>query len=264
MTKPFNKYDYYLRSVQTPDVEARFLEWLYHKENGRVHSPRHMQEDFCGTFALACEWVKLDGKRSAVGLDLDPEPLAYGRQRLMGKLTPNERKRIDILKQDVCSYRGTKKADIICALNFSYFIFKERTQLMRYFKHCRRGLARRGLLVLDAVGGPDYEEPHEDVTKKRGFTYFWQQKTFSPITRHATFAINFKIPGEKRRDDVFTYDWRLWTLPEIKDALLESGFSQVNIYWEGSTRSGQGNGEFEASLAGDDSSSWVAYISARA
>jgi hypothetical protein len=31
----------------------------------------------------------------------------------------------------------------------------------------------------------------------------------------------------------FTYDWRMWTLPEVRDALDEAGFRDALIYIEG-------------------------------
>ena len=59
----------------------------------------------------------------------------------------------------------------------------------------------------------------------------------------------------------FTYDWRLWTIPEMTDILLEAGFKDVQIYWEGTDRStGEGNGIFRRSRRGDDSEAYVSYI----
>jgi hypothetical protein len=32
--------------------------------------------------------------------------------------------------------------------------------------------------------------------------------------------------------DAFTYDWRIWSIPEVRDALMEVGFQDVRVYWE--------------------------------
>ena len=51
-------------------------------------------------------------------------------------------------------------------------------------------------------------------------------------------------------------------MPEIKDLLLEVGFSKVNTYWEGTTDDGEGDGDFFLADKGEDCDSWVSYIAA--
>ena len=59
----------------------------------------------------------------------------------------------------------------------------------------------------------------------------------------------------------FSYDWRLWTLPEVKDALVEAGFAHVDTYWEGDDESGtSGNGIFRKSARGENCAAWVTYL----
>ena len=65
---------------------------------------------------------------------------------------------------------------------------------------------------------------------------------------------------EEKREKVFTYDWRLWTIPELRDALLEAGFRNVNVYWEGTTEDGQGDGEYFMAEKGEECQSWVSYL----
>ena len=65
-------------------------------------------------------------------------------------------------------------------------------------------------------------------------------------------------------EQAFTYHWRLWTLPEIRELLLEAGFRQVDVYWEGTDKnSEEGDGEFKPSEVGDADASWVCYIVAQ-
>jgi hypothetical protein len=59
--------------------------------------------------------------------------------------------------------------------------------------------------------------------------------------------------------DAFTYDWRLWTIPELRDAMLEAGFSDVAVFWETEHR-GEGTGEYVRMEHGDNAYAWVAYV----
>src|SRR5437868_4175927 len=75
---PFDKYELYRESVQSPAEDVRFLEEVWRDARGGSGTPRIFREDFCGTFANCCEWVKLGRDRVAHGVDLDSEPLDYG------------------------------------------------------------------------------------------------------------------------------------------------------------------------------------------
>lgn len=46
--------------------------------SGTVQAPLHLREDFCGSALVCVTWCKGDVFHSAVGLDLDPEPLRWG------------------------------------------------------------------------------------------------------------------------------------------------------------------------------------------
>jgi hypothetical protein len=66
-------------------------------------------------------------------------------------------------------------------------------------------------------------------------------------------------------DSAFDYYWRLWTLPEIREVLEEAGFSQVDIYWEGTVEeTGEGDGIYEPAEVGDADPGWICYIVAQA
>ncbi len=156
------------------------------------------------------------------------------------------------------------KADVIAALNFSYFIFKRRPVLKQYFQRVHKALLNDGMLMLDIYGGPQAQVVQEESTEQDpGFDYVWDQDEFNPVTGETKCYIHFDLPDGKRMERAFTYDWRLWTLPEIQDLLTEVGFRKVLVYWEGTDEGSQeGNGEFELSTEGDDAESWIAYIAA--
>jgi SAM-dependent methyltransferase len=256
----FDRHAAYARAVQSPDVDARFLRKIYRDLVGQ--EPRTMREDFCGTFALCCEWAGLDQRKLAIGLDIDQKTIQYGREHYLQKLPDAARKRVTVLLQNVLAPNGPR-ANIICALNFSYYAIRDRDTLLRYFKQCRASLAPNGLLVLDAFGGPSAQEISVEDRSYPGLKYFWEQKSFDPITNRGQFLIHFKRPGERKRLNVFTYDWRLWSIPELRDIMEEAGFKESVIYWEGTTRTGSGSGHFHRRRKGEPDNQWVAYIVAR-
>jgi hypothetical protein len=210
-----------------------------------------------------CEWIKLGEQRWAHGVDLDPEPLDYGRAHYLPKLSSRQQGRLTIHQENVLG-KKLPKADVICALNFSYFIFKDRKTLKAYFANCLRTLNDNGVLVLDCFGGTKCYEANEEETEyeDEGYSYFWDQDSFDPITNEAMFYIHFRRKGEKKREKVFSYDWRMWSIPELKDLLLEAGFKDVKTYWEGTTEDGEGDGNFYIADKGEDCDSWVSYLAA--
>ena len=130
-------------------------------------------------------------------------------------------KNVSIIEADVLS-SGLPKADIVAALNFSYFGFKKRKTLLEYFKAAHQSLADDGILVLDCFGGSGcMGTPTSTETEHDDYSYYWDQDSYHPLTNEAMFYIHFKRKGEKKREKVFTYDWRLWGIAEFKDLLLE-------------------------------------------
>lgn len=255
--EPFDKYFYYLASVQSPESDVSFMHDTYLQLRGK--KPKVLREDFCGTFANCCSWVKLGRNYTAIGVDLDQEPLDYGTKHHWEKLSPGEQKRTSILRKNVLDPR-LPTADVICALNFSYFCFKERPLMLKYFRSAYKRLAKDGMMIMDCFGGSKCYEANLEETEFSKFSYFWDQDTFNPINNHCKFHIHYQRKGEPRRNRVFTYDWRLWSLPELSDILTEAGFSKVHIYWEGSDKKGEGNGVFTPSHVGEECESWIAYL----
>jgi len=256
-----HKFALYEASVQSPETHVEWFVSVYKEINGSY--ARHLREDFCGTLQLSCEWVKRNKRNSAIGLDLDAETLAYGKRVNRAKLTASQKKRLEIMQQDVISVTRPP-ADIIVACNFSFFIFKQRKTLVRYFKSCRQSLKNKGIMILEMAGGPGMVEPIKErktVTLESGqkFVYIWDQKSFDPIQRNAHYGISFRFPDGRQIKNAFQYDWRLWTIPEVRDALIEAGFKEAYVYWE-TSHQGENTGEYARSESGDNSYSWVAYV----
>ena len=257
-----DKYVCYQRSVQEPSHEIAFFDRAWADAfDGRA---TRLREDFCGTFAVSCEWVKSADDRAAVGVDLDPEPLEWGRQHNLAALSKPQQARLRLLQQDVRK-RNRPAADILAAQNFSFWLFKTRRELLEYFRVARRNLGDRGLLVMDMMGGGDcYIEGHVDKRTirrgKRGYKYLWHQESFNPVTHDARFTISFKFKDGSRLDDVFTYDWRFWTIAEVRELLAEAGFDQSHAYWEVLDENEEETGDWERVQDAPSDPSWVCYL----
>ncbi len=254
----FDKYEYYSKAVQSSEHDVHFLTKAFQDTTGR--KPLLLREDFCGTFKLCEEWVKLSPQHRAHGVDLDSEPVNYGKNRVQKSLKAEQQERLQIHLQNVLDEK-VPTAELVVAMNFSYFIFKQRQELKLYFSQVFKKLAKDGVFVIDTFGGSDSYESHVEKTRHPGFTYYWDQKNYEPLTNGAKFEIHFQLKNEKRRRlKQFTYDWRMWTIPELRDILNEVGFSNVVVYWEGTTRKGEGNNIFKPATKGEECQSWIAYL----
>ncbi|MGE3683530.1 MAG: class I SAM-dependent methyltransferase [Bdellovibrionales bacterium] len=255
--REFDKYWYYRRAVQAPDVDCEFFYTTYKELRGA--RARSLREDFCGTFAICCEWVRRHRENQAVGIDLDNEPLDYGVTNYLSQLTRNQQHRIQVVRDNVLT-ADVPKVDMVIALNFSYYFFKSRLLLRRYFSMARKGLKPDGVFIVDCFGGKDCQSQIEEKTRIGNFFYYWDQTGFDPVTNEALFYIHFKRKGERKREKVFTYDWRMWTIPEIREVMREAGFRRTHVYWEGTTRTGRGDGIFKRVQKGEECDAWVAYV----
>ena len=230
---------------------------------GRKGLPNSLREDFAGSCAVAAEWVRRRAVNTAVCIDLDAEVLAFAKERHIGKLTASAQRRIRTVRKDVTKAKYGP-FDVAVALNFSYYIFKKRTQLVSYFRHLRRDLGPRGIVLLDAYGGADALREISEDRRLDGFNYVWETESYNPITGEVMMAIHFEFPDGSKMRRAFTYDWRLWSIPEVCEALIEAGFRDPTVYWEGNDRrTGGGNGIFRPSTKGEACDGWVAYIAAR-
>lgn len=253
-----DKHVLYQLAVQSPKEDVRFLSRLYQRMRGR--EARHMREDFCGTALLCAAWVRGRNERTAEGFDISRETLAWGREHNLASLGERA-ERIRLHALDVRA-PSAKKPDVRCAQNFSYFVFKRREELLEYFRSVRRDLAPGGIFVLDIYGGPEAMEEEEEERKiEAGFTYVWDQRRYEPATGAYEAHIHFRFRDGSEMKRAFSYDWRLWTLPELKDVLHDAGFPRVDSYWEGTDKDGEsGNGIFRRSERGENCPAWVTYL----
>ncbi len=259
LSKSADKYELYQESVQDPPEDARLLTRVFKKRYG--HPPRLMREDFCAAAALSCAWVAANPNNRAIGVDIDPEPLDWGREHNVALLSSEQQARLDLVQGDVLDNDTLELADIICAFNFSYCCFDERDVLKRYLEQSLSRLRPEGLFFLDLYGGADAMRTMTETRDHEGFDYVWDQDTFDPINHKVINYIHFEFPDGSRLHKAFRYEWRLWTIPELRDLLREVGFGAVTVLWEGTDRkTNEGNGIYRSADSAPDDPAWVSYI----
>jgi SAM-dependent methyltransferase len=260
-----DKYTLYQLSVQDVDADVRLIQQFYAAMNpGLIDLPRIFREDFCGTGATSCAWAASAPDRVSVGLDLDAEPIIWGMSNNRNKLKDGAA-RVTFIQTDVRTPPpNVPLADVIAAWNFSWCSFQDRAELRSYFESCKNGLAPGGIFTVDIYGGPEAQVAGEDVTDHGAFAYIWDQELIDPVSGRTICHIHFDLPDGSRMEKAFTYDWRLWTVPEVREVLLEAGFHQVDVWWEGveldEDGDAVGNGRFERVKTVENEQAWVAFI----
>ena len=226
-----DRYELYELCVQAPEELVRQLVAIH------GGSPRVLGEDFCGAAAISARWTRcVDGGR-AIAVDSDQDALA--------RIPKHDA--IEIVAGDVVGDTDASRhaADVIWAGNFSIGEWHTRSCLLKYLRHARARLGTGGpggpggVFACDLYGGESaFVTGSVDVEHRlpdgRVVVYTWEQRSADPLTGRVCNAIHFEV----RRDgtveqtvrDAFTYDWRLWSVPELRDALAEAGFATTEIY----------------------------------
>ena len=259
-----DKHRLYEQSVQCVEAEIDMVDATFHQIRG--YEARYLREDFCGTAQTSVEWVKRRPDNIAISVDLDPAVLAWSKANAISTLKSHEQQRISLLEQDVMQVQspsGQPAPQIILAMNFSYQLFDTRALLLQYFQRVYQSLSDDGVFFLDAYGGYESYKEVEEETEHEGFTYIWDQASYNPIDGRMQCYIHFAFADGSRLDRAFSYQWRMWSLPELQELLVEAGFTNVSVYWEGTdAKTQQGNGIYTRATKGDADAAWICYLSA--
>lgn len=255
-----DKHDLYELCVQSPRHLALFLRELH------GNNPVALREDFCGTAYLSRRWVAEGLKRGddarAVATDLDPDALARARREADHAGIPLSR--LHLLHADATTPAPPPHidpelwdapADVVFVGNFSIGYIFDRPTLLNYLRRSHARLARGGggwgggIFVCDTYGGSNAYKTgvasQRTHVGRRGeiVTYTWEHVSADPITATVENAIHFRV---REKDEVtadlpsaFTYRWRLWTIPELRDAMHEAGFTSTAVYARLTTAPGE-------------------------
>ncbi|MEL7473296.1 MAG: class I SAM-dependent methyltransferase [Planctomycetota bacterium] len=222
-TPELSKYDFYERCVQSPEDLAPLLRAIHGQD------PEILGEDFCAAAALSKAWCAREGSR-AIGVDLDPEPLERARREAPSSL--------ELIQGDALNATD-QPADVIFVGNFSIGEIHERERLMRYLRHCHARLREGGVFVCDTYGGEGsftQGAVHRNHPGPDGATirYTWEQRAADPLTGRVVNALHFRLDEAgmitQELTDAFVYDWRLRSVPELRDAMREAGFARTEVY----------------------------------
>lgn len=255
----------YQESVQCPEAEVDFISKTFESLKGR--KALSMKEDFGGTGYLSVEWAKSDPERTAIVVDIDKPTLDWGQKNNAESAGSDVASRVQYIEADVRDITEPK-VDVINAFNFSYCIFETRDEMRKYFEVTREGLKDDGMLVLDLFGGTEAMDVLEEETELEDLdaTYRWEHVSFNPINNHMECAIHFDFDDGSSMENAFTYAWRLWSIPEIRELLEEAGYSKIRIYWEEYVDSDddddelEGTGEYYETEEVENQESWMIYI----
>ncbi|MCA9279770.1 MAG: hypothetical protein H6815_09310 [Phycisphaeraceae bacterium] len=225
-----DKYDLYQLCVQLPETDIAVLcaihAWFANRQSVASH-PLVFSDEFAGPGALARQWVKAVTDSHAFAIDADPEPLerAYDIERV----TPVCANVMDV----------HEKADIIAGLNFAICEWHARSDLLAYLKHARSRLLPHGFFACDLYVGSDSLMTGEIVQQFAGpdgedIEYCWEQQHVDLLTNRVQNALHFVVTKSDGAvtefPSAFEYDWRLWSIVELRDAMHEAGFAQVEVF----------------------------------
>ncbi len=220
-----DRHDLYELCVQSPRHVVDLLRGVHGGD------PRVLAEDFCGTAGVSREWVRRRGC-SAIGTDIDQAVL----DRAGSHLAPHLRlQQADLLHEP----RRVERTDVIFVGNFSIGEIHERRDLVRYLARCMGRLNPGGVFVCDTYGGESafrlgavtrkHVAPDGSVVQ-----YTWEQRRADPATGRVENVLHFRVQraGEVVLDlpEAFVYRWRLWSVPELRDAMMEVGFAGTSVH----------------------------------
>jgi len=228
----FSAHELYELCVQAPARLARFLHALH------GGAPRVLGEDFCGSAAVARAWLEHSPEARAIAIDRDAGALRHALANA-GELAP----RLALRELELGRERAPRepRLDVLWIGNFSLGELHERASLLAYLRDSRARLAPGGIVCCDTFGGADAFTPGARVSEHYAPGGLRVRCTFERITGSALAgrvraALHFRVDreGEVLADlpSAFEYDWRLWSPPELSDALREAGFARVDWHAE--------------------------------
>lgn len=223
------KHDLYELCVQSPSHLVPFLRAVHGAD------PQILGEDFAGTAALSHLWTDRSDQHRAVAIDLDADALGFrGDHPRVTKHAANVRDKADA-------------ADVIFVGNFSIGYWHTRAELVAYFSHARSRLEPGGVFICDTYGGESAyllgdvhrdhwipDDPRYTGHAGKRIRYTWEQRAADPITGLVTDALHFRVEKagmiEQELFDAFIYEWRLWSITELRDCMADAGFATTEVY----------------------------------
>jgi hypothetical protein len=237
-----DRFECYELCVQSPRHMVPFLRGVHGGE------PAWLREEFCGTAALSRRWVeegqRAGERRQAVAVDLDATTIERARRENQAAGLGDS---IHLVQGDVMdrALPGPAGCDVLFVGNFSIGYIPDRSSLDRYMRQSHERLSAGnagfggGVLVCDTYTGLSaFKEGSVTRTHPgRGHEvvrYTWEQREADALTAMVTNVVHFQVEvdGEvvERFPNAFVYRWRLWTIPELRESMMQTGFASTEVY----------------------------------
>jgi hypothetical protein len=257
------RHDLYERCVQSPRHLVPFLRAVH------AGDPRVLGEDFAGTAALSILWADSSDDRRAVAIDLDAEALGHHPEhprvlrRCMDVMDADDPADVIFVGNFSIGYRRTR-ADLVAYLKHARGRLTANApepgasatgrsldapqDFTRPVAHAPGSVGSAaphdpGVFICDTYGGDSAfltGEVHRDHWIPEGphagkrIRYTWEQRRADPLTGMVTDVLHFRVEKggviEQEIFDAFVYEWRLWSVPELRDAMLDAGFATTEVY----------------------------------
>jgi hypothetical protein len=270
-----SRHECYELCVQSPRHIVAMLRAIHANE------PLLLREDFCGTAAVARRWCEEGRARGdssrALAIDLDDDCLARAERLAADGGGAGAADRLSLRRGDAILAPDEEAADVVFVGNFSIGYIHRRAGLVAYLRRTRERLARGnggfggGVFVCDLYGGAGaFRLGSLDRTHmSRGpevIKYHWEHEAADPTTGMVRNSISFRVirDGElvAQWDRAFVYEWRLWSIPELADALVEAGFHSPAVYKDLNLAPGQSATPIAS--PGELGEDWIVMLAARA
>lgn len=237
-----DRHDLYELCVQSPTHLVPMLRAIHQvarlsepcladQDQNPTSEPGVLGEDFAAAAALSYLWAESSPTARAIAVDLDQAAL----------MRRPDHPRVARIVGDVRT--DTNPADHACDVlfvgNFSIGYLHTRAELVDYLRHARARLNPRGVFVCDTYGGESAfltGHVHRDhfAPDGRRIRYTWEQRDANPLTGMVTDVLHFQVDRagmvEIEIPEAFVYRWRLWSVPELRDAMAEAGFAETQVY----------------------------------
>nr|KAJ3419242.1 hypothetical protein HK105_007214 [Polyrhizophydium stewartii] len=213
---------------------------------------RTFLEDFCGTAVLADAWAGMHATHEAFGIDIDPAVIAHARaQTLQHAHSARVHVSVGNVLEPTAAY-GVPPVDLIAALNYGVFYHHRRADLVKYLRRCADALNHGGVLIVDCFGGARVSSVEGRLFKRRfsDFTYFFEQKPMDALSSIVHVHLHFRFDDGSWLKNAFTYEFRVYTIREIREAMLEAGFARTFVWIDVADRASEDDSDDEADEAG--------------
>ncbi len=263
-----HRLSYYRWAVQHPQAEVAFLARTFEHY---FHRPATLlRDDFCGGAGIAMAWAAMSQDHRALAVDKHPPTCRWAMREAM-RVLAERAEDVVVVCADVGDARPptVPRVEVTAAMNFGVLVYQTPATLVNYFRAARQSLKKNGLLVMDVYGGPGAMRPgvqSRAVTPPPAsgvlpFTYHWEQVSVDHLTHRVRNAIHFEQRDGTWLRRAFTYDWRLWTLPELVEAMHAAGFDKAEVWCDTlDPATGQSDGRYRPIRSLPAREDWVAYV----